>query len=78
MRKIFVQDPGTKLFYRDAGKWTPEPTAARDFKTSLNALAFCLQHDMAGAQIIVRFNHPFTEDIVVPVAAAPARVAPLG
>jgi hypothetical protein len=67
MRKVFIQHSQTKMFLHDGDRWTPETGDARDFTTSLNALAFCLQKQMPDAQIILRFEQPGMEDVVVPV-----------
>lgn len=67
MGRILVQDRRTKLLLRDFDEWTADISAARDFKTSLNALAFCLQHDLVTAQILVRFEDADHNDIVVPL-----------
>ena len=75
MRRVFIQHPQTRMFLRDAQHWTPDADDARDFTTSLNALAFCLQKQMADAQIILRFDQPGMEDVVVPVQIShPAEV----
>jgi hypothetical protein len=67
MRQIYIQHPQTRMFLREMDDWTPHSDKARDFKTSLNAVAFCLQHQMPDAQIVVRFDQPGMEDVVVPV-----------
>jgi hypothetical protein len=67
MRKIFVQHCESKLFLRDGEGWTAQPDDARNFETSLNALAFCLQSRMNHAQIVVRFDTPGSQDVIVPI-----------
>ena len=62
-----MQHCESKLFLRDGEGWTAQSDEARDFQTSLNALAFCLQGRMSNAQIVVRFDTPGSQDVIVPV-----------
>jgi hypothetical protein len=75
MRKIFVQHCESKLFLRDGEGWTPQADEARDFETSLNALAFCLQSRMNHAQIVVRFDTPGSQDVVVPIQSEDSSIS---
>jgi hypothetical protein len=69
MRQIFVQNRDTKLFLGAGDAWIGNHTDARNFETSLNALAHCLQNRLLKAQIVVRFNRADAPDIIVPVEA---------
>ena len=69
MRQILVQNRDTKLFLGTGNVWTPNHNEARNFETSLNALAHCLQNQLADTQIVVRFNRAGSPDVIVPVEA---------
>jgi hypothetical protein len=75
MRKIFVQHCDSKLFLRDAEGWTAQVDEARDFETSLNALAYCLQNRLRHAQIVVRFEGPGSQDVIVPLQSEDGSVS---
>lgn len=67
MRHVFIQDSASKLLFRTVDEWTADPKSARDFKTSLNAVAFCLQNDLTSAHIVIRFEGPDVREVVIPV-----------
>ena len=67
MRQIFIRNCDNKLLLTNENAWTDEGAKAKDFGTSLNALAFCLQHDLAHTEILVKFNLPGVRDVTVPV-----------
>lgn len=69
MRQVLVQNPETSLFLCNRAGWSADAAAARDFHTTLNAIAFCLQHQLADANVVVRFNYGSMNDLVVPVAS---------
>ena len=75
MRQILVQNPETKLFFCHPAGWSSDVANARDFHTTLNAIAFCLQHEMPNAQVVVRFNHGGMSDLVVPIPSERSRQA---
>lgn len=52
---------------RDGDAWTTEPQEARNFPTSLNALAHCLQNQIKDTQIVIRFSNPDVSEIVIPI-----------
>jgi len=68
MRQVLVQKSSTQLFLRDGNEWTAEAAEARNFGTSLNALAHCLQHGIRDAQVVIRFGSSGTPDVIVPVS----------
>jgi hypothetical protein len=69
---------GNRNCFCDAGKWTSTPAEARDFKTTLNAIAFCLQHDLRNTEVLVHFGHGETKDVIVPVDETRERLRPSG
>jgi hypothetical protein len=55
------------LFLGAGDAWTPSHAEARNFDTSLSALAHCLQNQLLKMQIVVRFNRLGSPDVIVPV-----------
>ena len=66
-RRVFVQDRRTHAFLNGEHGWTSDAENARDFQTSLTALAYCLQNGLLDTQIVIRFPNPNTADVIVPV-----------
>ena len=69
MRQVFIRHRDTKLLLTDQNAWTGDGAKAKDFRTSLNSLAFCLQHELTHAEILVRFNLPGVRDVTVPITS---------
>jgi hypothetical protein len=67
-RHIFIQDCQTKMFLGADNQWTLDPEQARDFGTTLNAVAHALTHRLAGAQMLVRFGETTARDVEVPLS----------
>ncbi len=64
--KTLLQQAGTGLYLKAAGKWTPDSGEARDFKSSVTARSYCESHHILHAQIVLKFNVD-QYDIVLPV-----------
>ena len=67
MRQVFVKNLRTSLFLTATGDWAADPRLARDFGTSLNALAHCLRTGLPDVIVLIRFNKEGIEDVCVPV-----------
>jgi hypothetical protein len=72
MRKILIQNRATRWFLGNDNEWTPDLVRARNFETSLHAVAHCLQKTIPDAQIVMKFDAPGARDMVVPVPAGDA------
>lgn len=64
--KTLVQQPRTGLYFKSAGKWTPDYGEARDFKSSVTARSYCESHHILHAQIVLKFDVD-QYDIVLPI-----------
>ena len=67
-REVFIQDCETKMFLTPDERWTADVEQARDFETTLNAVAHTLAHRLDKAQAIVRFQRDELRDVVVPLS----------
>jgi aminoglycoside phosphotransferase (APT) family kinase protein len=67
MRQVFVKNARTNLLLRGDSDWTWDTKQARDFQTSLKALAHCLRFNIPEAEVLVKFSNPGRKDSVVPV-----------
>ena len=54
--KILIQQKKHQLYLADAGKWTPDPSRALQFPTSLAALQFCTLHAMTDVAVLLKFS----------------------
>ena len=52
---ILLQNKKTLHYIEQSGGWTPRPQDARLFRTGLEAMLFCLDHDFANMQILGEF-----------------------
>ena len=54
--KILIQQKNHQLYLAEAGKWTPDPSRALQFPTSLAALQFCTLHAMTDVAVLLKFS----------------------
>jgi len=66
MMRILLQEKETGLYFKDVGRWTPEPTEAMDFLSSTKAIDFCVTNKIAGVQLVLKFEEQL-HDIVLPM-----------
>lgn len=66
-REIFLQDSATKLLLTPDNAWTADRSRARNFKNTLNAVAYALREHLASAQVLLRGAGNRREEIVVPI-----------
>jgi hypothetical protein len=52
---LLLQNTRTKDYVTDADGWTPRHDQARVFATGMEAMFFCLSHNMAHMQILGEF-----------------------
>ncbi|PYJ08802.1 MAG: hypothetical protein DME25_00530 [Verrucomicrobia bacterium] len=67
--RIVLQQKATGLYFKDIGNWTPKSSDAMDFLSSTAAIEFCTTNQLAGVQLVLRFEEQHC-DIVMPVLAA--------
>ena len=63
---ILLQNKSTLRFLDDGSGWTRERAHARIFGTGLEAIFFCLNHQLADMQILAAFTD-WRMDFTVPV-----------
>ena len=63
---ILLQNKRTMRFLDGGGGWTPHRAQARIFGTGLEAVFFCLNHQLANMQILAAFTD-WRMDFTVPV-----------
>ncbi len=68
--RVLLRHPKTGRFYQAARKWTDDPTAARDFEHSAQALFFAQQQNLTGAEILMSFEDPGYDFVVARVEPA--------
>lgn len=71
-RVVLIQDCDSKKFLTADNNWSEQAERARDFETTLNAVAHTLAHRLRGAQAIVRFEGEAAPDVVVPLSCEQA------
>lgn len=66
--RIVLQQKNTELYFRDIGAWTQDSSEAMDFLSSTAAIDFCVQNQLNGLQLVLKFDEQKYE-IVLPFAA---------
>lgn len=69
--RILVQHPESKRFY-DGADWAEKDETALEFESVYAAEAYCREHEIRVALIVVRFNDAATPDIKYAVGPANA------
>ena len=54
--EILIKDPGTKLFINDQAIWVQAEAEARVFLVPLDALKFCVEHEIRGMELTFRYS----------------------
>ena len=67
-RQIFIQDCHTKMLLGNDNRWTSETERARNFGTTLHAVAHALAERLAGVQMLIRFDADRSRDVEVPLS----------
>ena len=65
--RILIQDPLTSAYYNGAN-WENAIEDAMDFESTSEAERYCLEKNLPGAYIVVKFNDP-SGDIQFPAGA---------
>jgi len=64
--RILLQEKETGLYFKDVGRWTPDPAVAMDFLSSTKAIDFCVTNKISGVQLVLKFEEQL-HDIVLPM-----------
>lgn len=78
--KILVQNCLNHLYLRDLTDWVPNPSEARTFASTENAVMFCTEHQLRAVQVVLKFDHdrydislPASKECERPEAAKPIK-----
>ena len=68
--RILVQNCVTCAYLVSPDKWSDDAEAARTFPTSESAIAYCAEHQVSHAQIVLKFDDDYATkyDITVPLS----------
>ena len=55
------------LFLTPLKVWSEDRRQARDFRTTVDAMVYCLMQEIGNAQIFVTFNFPGVPDVTMPI-----------
>ena len=61
--EILIQDSETKFYFKEHEQWIQDPTDARVFRGPLEALRFCVEHQLRRVQIGFRYRDSGTQDV---------------
>ena len=53
--EILIKDPETQLFLNDKALWVQAEAEARLFLLPLDALRFCVEHEIKGMELTFRY-----------------------
>lgn len=56
--KILIETVETGHFFQAPGQWVPDRESAKGFRSSLEALDYCLKHDLKRTRIVLSFDNP--------------------
>jgi len=75
--RALIQRLDTGLYFQGLEQWTANSQAAFDFKSSVNARNYCVQHGIPNVQIILKFDLD-KYDIILPARYPQTRDDPPG
>ena len=56
--KVVIQNKTTGTYVGNSGKWTHKLKRAFDFEKTLLAFHYCKDRNLAGADIVIKFENP--------------------
>jgi len=56
--KIVIQHAAKELYLKSSDEWAKEEADARVFKSSLEAIDFCMAHKVKQVFIVLKFDDP--------------------
>lgn len=65
--KVLIQNCHTHSYLVSLDEWTDLPEGARTFPSTERAMAFCMEHRIPAAQVVLKFEYD-QYDIKVPVS----------
>ena len=65
--KILLQNCVNHLYLKGVQEWTAEPSEAKSFPTSENAISYCTEHQISAVQVVLKFDER-RYDIQVPIS----------
>ena len=65
--RVLIQNCLKFCYLKSLGEWTEDPDEAMDFLSSEKALAFCIEHSVPAAQVVLRFGEDDKYDVRLPV-----------
>ena len=67
--RILLQQKETGLYFKDIDSWVRLQAEAMDFVSSTAAMDFCAQNNIAGVQMVLKFEEQAYE-LVMPVVVS--------
>ena len=61
--EILIQDSDTKLYFKEQSEWVKDATNARVFRGPLEALRFCVEHQLRKVQLGFRYRDSNTDEV---------------
>jgi hypothetical protein len=61
--EIMIQDSETKLYFKEHAKWVNNAAEARVFRGPLEALRFCVEHQLRKVQLGFRYRDSAAGDV---------------
>ena len=65
--KVLIQNCFTHSYLVSLDEWTNNPASARTFPSTDRAMAFCMEHRIPQAQVVLKFDYD-QYDIKVPIS----------
>ena len=72
MMRVLLQQKNSGLYLKREGDWTGNPNEADDFRSSAQAIDYCVRNRLAGLQLVLKFPEQHL-DIVLRLATARGR-----
>lgn len=65
---VLVQNCVTHHYLGESNEWKPHKNHAKRFASSADAVEYCVNHDLADCQLVMRFNGS-RYDVQIPLGA---------
>jgi hypothetical protein len=63
-QKLLIRNSKSRKFLKSTGRWTKKVDAAFNFPNPLNAIHTCLEKEMKGVELILRFEGDAVEHCI--------------
>ena len=74
--KVVLQQRATELYFEGEGRWVKDAGQAFNFRNSLEAIDYCVERQISGVEIVLRFADPRYDIRLAPFAAETPATAP--